>query len=112
MKPIDGGKYNKRATVQRNSGTERDSLGHPSPVWSDIKTIYVEIAPQGGREFVMAKAVHATLTHLVKCRYQGPSFTIGPKDRIAYMGRIFNVLSSHIDAEAGREYVIACQEEV
>jgi SPP1 family predicted phage head-tail adaptor len=111
VKPIEAGKYKRRVTIERNTPT-RDGRNQPIPHWAAVKTLSAEIVPQSSREFIAAKAQHATITHLIKFRYQGPSFAVTPVDRLDYQGRKLNVLGAWDAEEAHREYVVACQEEV
>lgn len=92
-------------TVTKSPLNQR--LKDPTPVvvgefWADVRSLT-------GRELVNASQVKATVSHKVTMRYH---VAIKPTYKIAFDGRIFQVLWTDDVGERRRELQIYCTEEV
>jgi len=88
------GTMRKRITFQARS-VSQDSFGAQVPVWTDVITMWAEVAPASGRELQAAAAVNQELTHTITTRWPGASVTITPAHRAVMKnnGRVFDIKS-------------------
>ena len=103
---VEIGRLNHRVTVQSRT-TTTDAYGQQLDTWSDLATVWANIKPIGGRERLRAMAMESTLTHTVMVRYRAaftPPILMGAR-RIAYQGRIFNIVAAR-DVDEGRTHII------
>jgi SPP1 family predicted phage head-tail adaptor len=96
----------KRITIQIRS-TTKDSYGQPLTEWSDIATVWGEVAPMSGRELLAAEAVQSSLTHSVSIRYFAG---LKPSMRIKYGDRLFDIQSVIDEDERHRTMTLLCVE--
>jgi head-tail adaptor len=80
MRPIQVGLYRQRVTLQALIETD-DSYGQPLQSWKMLSTFWAEVRFLRGQELLNVKQGWATATHIITCRYQGPSFTPSPTMR-------------------------------
>ena len=54
-------------TIQEHS-TSQDSYGEPDKTWSDIDTVWADVKPMRGQEYIEARGEQAALFYLVTMR--------------------------------------------
>lgn len=108
---ISTGKLMHRVILQQRSTTP-DDYGQTPNTWTDLKEVYANVKPIGGREKLRAMAIQATLTHTVAIRYT--SMFMPPLDstkwRIKYGDRIFNIVATRDVDEENRFIIFDCTE--
>lgn len=100
-----------RVTFQSRS-VATDSFGAQSTIWTDVTTVWADIAPLSGRELLAAQQINVEISHSITIRFQ-QQFS-GPKAvaamRIIYCDRIFNIHASIDPDERRRSIVLTCSE--
>lgn len=108
-----GGRLANRVTVQSLSETP-DALGQPIPSWSAVGTYWADVSELSGQKLVVARQVHADVTHEVTVR--NLPVKINPlRHRLVGVGgtldgRILNVLAATDVDGKDRHYRIAAKE--
>ena len=101
------GKMRHRITIQRQSD-EKDRLAGYQDDWIDIATVWAQISPVSGREF-LTQIRETMVTHKIYCRYR-PGVT--PRLRIKFKDRIFRIISVLNWDERNEGLTIMCEEHV
>ena len=101
------GKMRHRITIQRQSD-EKDRLAGYQDDWIDIATVWAQISPVSGREF-LTQIRETMVTHKIYCRYR-PGVT--PRLRIKFKDRIFRIISVLNWDESNEGLTIMCEEHV
>jgi SPP1 family predicted phage head-tail adaptor len=103
---MDAGKLDKQITIQVRT-LDQDASGQQTETWSTFATVYANIKPLIGRDYLAAKQLTDEISHDVTIRYRRG---IKPKMRIFYLGRYMEIISI-IDAEERREWLyLKCKE--
>jgi SPP1 family predicted phage head-tail adaptor len=107
------GLYRQRVTLQALVETD-DNYGQPVQSWQAVATFWSEVRFLRGVELLNVKQGWATATHIISCRYQGPSFTPSPTMRfvLGKDNRIFNILAWQNIEERNRGWQFTCEEYV
>jgi SPP1 family predicted phage head-tail adaptor len=67
---MNAGQLDQRVTVQAPSAGV-DLFGQPLPdAWADVATVWAQVAPLAGREFLAAAAVQSEVTAKITMRYR------------------------------------------
>lgn len=76
--------------------TPTDSFGAPKPKWTTVAKRYAEIEGIEGRELWQGQQVRPDVTHGITIRYYQNSKgePLGPKQRLKWVKRIFNIESA------------------
>lgn len=102
------GLLDKIIQIQRQT-LERDTYGQQIELWVRVATVYANIKPLVGKEYLTAQQISTELTHDVTIRYRRD---IQPKMRIKYNNRYFEI-HAVIDPEEKREWLfLKCREVV
>lgn len=103
---MHAGLIDKQITIQVRT-LDQDEAGQPTETWSTFATVYANIKPMVGRDYLTAKQLVDELSHDVTIRYRRG---IKPKMRISYLDRQFEIISV-IDSEERREWLyLKCKE--
>lgn len=90
-----------RVTIQQKI-TTRDDYGSATTAWMDLATVWAQIVPLSGREFIAAQQAQSTVTARVTIRYRAD---VDSHMRIVHGGDMFNVEAVLPDMNSGREYL-------
>lgn len=102
------GLLDKIIQIQRQT-LERDTYGQQFETWINLTTVYANIKPLVGKEYLTAQQISTELTHDVTIRYRRD---VLPKMRIKYNNRLFEIHSA-IDSDERREWLfLKCREVV
>ena len=101
------GKMRHRITFQRPS-TEKDRLAGYEDDWQDVATVWAQISPISGRDF-LTQIRETIVTHKIYCRYR-PGIT--PQMQIQFGDRIFRIISILNWDERNEGLTIMCEEHV
>jgi SPP1 family predicted phage head-tail adaptor len=104
------GQLDQRITFQSPTVT-RDSFGAEVVTWGDVRTVWANIQPFQGREYLEARATTQTLTHRIRLRYQ-PGLAIHPTWRVLYGARVFDIESVQNRLEENKEVILWVKENV
>ncbi len=97
-----------RVIIQQLVNTD-DGAGGSIETWQDIATVWAAIEPLRDNERYTAQQVQSTLSHKVTIRYHEG---VKPQMRLAYKGRIFDIVSA-IDIEERHQWLeLLCSEVV
>lgn len=95
-----------RVTLQRRIMTA-DGQGGYAESWSDVATLYAEIAPTKGYERIQAMQLQAPITHKVTIRHR-PG--LDPSMRLLYGLRVLQIREAINLDEASRFWQLLCVE--
>lgn len=102
------GQLRDRVTLQEVTET-RDSFGAVVEAWSDVATVWAEVADLSGREYFDAQQTNAELKTRIRIRYRSG---VVPKMRAVFGSRVFDI-ESVIDPDSRRrELHLMCKEVV
>ncbi len=102
------GVLRKRVTLQAESRTD-DGAGGYALSWTDVATVWAEIAPLGGREAFAAHRLEARVTHRVRLRYREG---ITADMRLVMGSRVFNIRAVLNEGERNRWLDLLAEEGV
>ena len=103
---MHAGQLDKQITIQVRT-PDQDAAGQPIETWSTFATVYANIKPLVGKDYLAAKQVVDEVSHDVTIRYRRG---IKQKMRVSYLDRYFEIVSA-IDAEEKREWLfLKCKE--
>lgn len=102
---MNAAKMNHRITFQRQA-TDKDKLGGYSDDWIDVMTVWAQISPVSGREY-LTQMRENTISHKIYCRYRAG---LSPKMRILFGKRIFRIISILNWEERNIGLTIMCEE--
>jgi SPP1 family predicted phage head-tail adaptor len=85
------GRYRQRITLQTKVEA-RDALGTPAPVWSDVLTFYGRVVPVSAAEPINAAQFGGRADHSIECRYLGAAIVPAVADRLAFRGRVLDLV--------------------
>lgn len=89
--------------------------GELSLVWQPVDTVWAEIEPLSGREFIQSAALQSEIVARIKIRYRSD---VLPTDRLVHVvngleGHVYNPAAFLPDKESGFEYMtIPCSQGV
>ena len=66
---MKAGRLNRRVTIQQKS-VARDALGAEVITWVDVATVWAEVSPYSGREFVALRQAQDEITTRITIRYR------------------------------------------
>lgn len=92
------GRLNERVTVQTKQAT-RDEYGAELITWVDSATVWMEVEPLNGREFLVARQGQSEITTRFRCRWRSGITTT--TTRLVWRAQPFSVVEV-IDRNAAR----------
>lgn len=99
---MKAGTLRHQVVVQKRAMT-RDSLGAPVETWSTFATVFAEVQPLRGREYLDIRAAQSEVTTRIRMRYlAGMNTTM----RITHDGAIYRVVD--VINENSRDRMIEC----
>lgn len=99
------GTLNVRVTIQQLGG-DVDALGQPVPTWSDLATVWANVAHTSGIETIKADALTSVVRASIRIRYR-TDITTGM--RAIAGGYTYNIVAVMPDI-GGKEYTdLACE---
>ena len=102
---MQAGKLDQRVTLEQLV-TIGDSWGGTVEAWAPLMTVWAEVSPLVGREYLAAQAAQSEVTARVTMRYRRG---ITAQDRVIHDGTIYGI-ESLVDVRSGhRELVLMCK---
>lgn len=102
------GKLRHRITLQSPAVT-RDEFGAEVQTWADERTVWAQVEPLSGREYLEARATTQEITHRIRTRYQ-PDKALHPTWRVKWGARVFLIESVQNRMERGEEWIVMARE--
>ena len=103
---MDAGKLDKLISIEQRTLTQ-DAAGQEYETWVSIATVYANVKPLIGKDYLAAKQTVDELSHDITIRYRRG---IKPKMRVNYLGRIIEIVAV-IDPNESREWLyLKCKE--
>ena len=84
---MDAGQLRHRVTIEDLIVTQ-DDLGIISESWQEVATVWAEIRPMSGREFIAANAIQAGVTTKITIRHMDGVIN---KMRVKHKDTIYNI---------------------
>lgn len=84
-------RLDRRITIQRATYTQ-NGLGEQIPTWNTLATVWAEVMPVSDGERIRAMEVSAEITTRFRIRYSSTVASVNPKDRVAYDGRVYDIV--------------------
>jgi len=105
---MDAGKLDKLISIEKRTLTQ-DAAGQEYETWVSIATVYANVKPLIGRDYLAAKQTVDEQSHDVTIRYRRG---LHRKMRVNYLSRIFEIFGI-IDPDEKREWLyLKCREVV
>lgn len=105
---MKAGSLRHRVTIQsKDDSQSQDAYGSEAPTYTNWATVWAEIEPLTGREFLAAKQITAEVTTRIKIRYRSG---ILPEWRVMFGSIYYDILSVIHKEEREREIHLMCQE--
>lgn len=105
---LDAGRLSHRITLQA-AVTSRDEFGGVAHTWTPVATVWAEIVPLSGREFVAAQAAQAGVTTRITIRYRDG---VTPSMRILHDGVTYSIKAVLPDPTLRRHITLMCEQGV
>lgn len=114
---LNAGKLRHRITIQQevsiedSAGDVQDDIGSLRTEWQNVVTVWAEIAPLSGRDFIASQSEQ----HQIKARITIRHRSINTKQRVLddATGDIYHIEAILPDKDSGREYLtLMCSEGV
>lgn len=102
------GAFQERIVIQSRTATLGE-YGDETEAWATANTVWAEVLPQTGREFMAAKQVQADLTHLIRIRYAS-STKPTVEQRVYWESRTLQILNVVNVGEENRIVEVWCRE--
>ncbi len=103
---MEAGRLRQRVTIQYKV-VVKDSFGQETITWTELATVWAEVAPLTGREFMEGRQETAEVSTRIRIRYRSG---VEPEMRAVHAGTIYNILAVlHVD-EREREIQLMCRD--
>lgn len=96
------GKLRHRVRLQAFTTTVDPDTGYRDKAWADVATLWADVAPLSGREFIAAAATQSAVTARITIRHRAG---VTNNHRILHGTAIYNIEAVLPDAESGREHL-------
>ena len=102
MAAVASGKLRHKVQLQDEQIAQDPDTGEMVKTWATIATLWAEIVPLSGREFLAASAEQSEVRSRITIRYRED---VTAAMRVVYRGKYFNILAVLPDAESGKEHL-------
>lgn len=102
MPAVGSGSLRHKVQLQDEQIAQDPDTGEMVKTWATIATLWAEIVPLSGREFLAASAEQSEVRSRVTIRYRED---VTAAMRVVYRGKYFNILAILPDAESGKEHL-------
>lgn len=105
---LAAGALRHRITLQRNAAVQDQATGELVDLWADVATVWAQIVPLSGREFIAAQATQAGVTARIVIRARDVDASM----RVAHGADLYNIHAVLPDPISGREYITLMAEKL
>lgn len=98
-----------RIALQSVTAYSKNRAGEKLPTWTTYATVWASIDPTSGDETIRGVSSESEVTHSIMIRYNS---TVGPKHRVLFGSRVFNIDNVLEKYERGVWQTIKCKEVV
>jgi len=95
-----------RVTLEQKAET-RDQWGGVVESWQSVATVWAEVSPLSGREFIAAQAMQAGVTVRITIRYRAG---VTPVMRIKHGADLYNIKAVLPDPTLRRHITLMCEQ--
>ena len=88
---LSAGKRDRRITIERYTGEDRDSFNNPVKNWAPLATVWAEKNDVSDGERVAAQEAGAEITTRFRILWSPDVASVDPKCRIVLDGRVYDV---------------------
>jgi len=100
------GKLDQRITIQAKQATQ-SSYGEETVTWTDVATVWAQVSPLAGREYLLGRAMEEQNDIRVRIRFI-PNLT--PSMRILHGNKVYDIQAVQNIDSANKELVLMCKE--
>jgi SPP1 family predicted phage head-tail adaptor len=95
------GKLKHYVTIQQLASS-LDASGNTVEAWTDVASVWADIAPLSAREFIAAQGLQSQVVARITIRYRPD---VRASMRVNHDGVIYNIAGVLADPNSGREYL-------
>lgn len=89
---MKAGNLRHRLTIQSVIDKDSSFGGNADKIWTDTITVWGSVSPMMGKEAEQAQMMVAEVSHTIMMRFPDPdTITVGPKNRIIFGDRTFDI---------------------
>jgi SPP1 family predicted phage head-tail adaptor len=103
---MQAGRLDQRITIKQKVATQ-DTFGGETVTWTDVCTVWAQVQPITGREYLQGKQLQEEQTARIRIRHRNG---IVPAMRAHLGSRVFDILDVQNIDTAGKELVLMCRE--
>ena len=103
---MQAGRLDQRITIKQKVATQ-DTFGGETVTWSDVCTVWAQVQPMSGREYLQGKQLQEEQTVRIRIRHRAG---IVPAMRAHLGSRVFDVIDVQNTDTANKETVLMCRE--
>ncbi len=104
---MKAGELRERVTIQEKGTVTRDATGAEVITWSDVATVWADVSPLLGREFLEGRMAEAEVTTRIRIRYRDG---IDPAMRVVHRSSTYDIVSVQHVRSRKQELVLMCRE--
>lgn len=103
---MQAGRLDQRITIKQKVATQ-DTFGGETVTWSDVCTVWAQVQPITGREYLQGKQLQEEQTVRIRIRHRTG---IAPAMRAHLGSRVFDILDVQNIDTANKETALMCRE--
>ena len=103
---MQAGRLDQRITIKQKVATQ-DTFGGETVTWTDVCTVWAQVSPVGGREYLQGKQLQEEQTVRIRIRHRAG---IVPAMRVHLGSRTFDIQDVQNIDTANKETVLMCRE--
>lgn len=102
MSGVAAGKLRHRVEIEQPVTTQDPDTGEMISGWASLSTVWADIAPSSGREFVAAAAEQSEVRGRITIRFRAD---VDATMRVTYRGKWYGILAVLADNESMKEHL-------
>ena len=106
---MNAGQLHHRIALQSVTAYSKNDAGEKLPTWTTYATVWASVKPVSGDETIRGVSSESEVTHSIMIRYNS---TVGPKNRVLFGSRVFNISNVLNTYEKGVWMTLKCVEVV
>lgn len=103
---MQAGRLDQRITIKQKVATQ-DTFGGETATWTDVCSVWAQVQPITGREYLQGKQLQEEQTARIRIRHRNG---IVPAMRVHLGTRVFDIIDVQNIDTAGKELVLMCRE--
>ena len=102
MPAVASGDLRHKVQLQENQITQDSTTGEMVPSWVTVASVWAQVVPMSGREFLAASAEQSEVRGRMTIRYRED---VDASMRVVYRGKYYAIHAVLPDAESGKEHL-------